>query len=1142
MGNQNSKRQSPKGSSRPLAAETVPASHVSNNPYNRADDKNKHDDSVTLHNSKGDPYANMGLSSLSGSSSESVNGSGNDQEKGSSLPPSFSTHHNRSLHEASREEGGGESNGNHSSNPSPATLLTTSPRKTSSASCDSNPVQVDASVASGMILPSHGPDSSEKRLSSLISGDLIQPPPLAHTQDHHHNQCLYQQQHQQRSMGQTTMGPSPQVNGKNGHASLGDLKPQTVASEPTVDSTMEKGIGKDAEKDTKRQHFDHIKDNVINSSDSPDNSNDDYEDTLINGHDDQQQAHRHDKGHVNSKVNDAQSEHHLEDSPNQQHEDLSVSPSPEPCVPFAVLEPGQPILVKRPTLIPLTIPASGTSTPRSPLPHSPISAGQNKSPELSPTTRIPFLGSSSDKGSKIMDIDDMISRLLDAGYSGKIAKNICLRNNEIVYICQNAREVFLSQPTLIELNAPVKIVGDIHGQYTDMLRMFEMCGFPPSANFLFLGDYVDRGKMSLETILLLFCYKIKYPENFFLLRGNHECANVTKVYGFYDECKRRASVKMWKAFVDVFNCLPLAAIVANKIFCVHGGLSPSLGTMDDIRALRRPTDVPDYGLLNDLLWSDPSDTALDWEDNERGVSYCFGRSIIQKFLHKHDFDLVCRAHMVVEDGYEFFNERTLVTVFSAPNYCGEFDNFGAVMSVSEELLCSFELLKPIDQATARAQMQSLAATNGGWRVNKQRLRETISKIVGSKAAEEAEAVADASPSKNWDYSITFQGAKGVPRGDILSSDPFLEAYLGSSEDPEALSFVTGVEWNTLNPVWNATWKLVNVADNTDLEMHVKDKDKMKDDTPLGKVILKLNSRLEGTQEHVLDLVRADGRTHGQVLVQTIASKTVGKAATLTKASTNGPARYSRHTSYAAGALTRENKFEFYTYRIRLYHLLDVFGSDPRQYQHWNEDYDNAKRIFADSLEGLNIRNALHSQHSYLYRHGRTTVYGALETASDLGKLLHGERLKADANHDLKMIVFTYSIIRKGLYFSETGAAFFQDFMSKHAMHANRANEVMYSGEFRLFMDENHHGDWTLLIDNNSGTYAPKKKDLHKVREAFQLNFPDLVVIALDHEDDYLKEIRAETKRIEAEQAAQQKQRFSLFASMSPKTEEVALEA
>ncbi|KAF9330471.1 Serine/threonine-protein phosphatase [Linnemannia elongata] len=428
-----------------------------------------------------------------------------------------------------------------------------------------------------------------------------------------------------------------------------------------------------------QEHYDHIKNNIFGRSSSSDptttnidhhhNHDNDFVLPPANGHDDHQQAHQQS-------------------------------------------QPGEPILVKRPHLPPLVIPSS--------LPSSARSAPLTKSLELSPTARIPFLGSG-DKSSKVVDIDEMISKLLDAGYSGKIAKNICLRNNEIVYICQTAREVFLSQPTLIELNAPVKIVGDIHGQYTDLLRMFEMCGFPPSANFLFLGDYVDRGKMSLETILLLFCYKIKYPENFFLLRGNHECASVTKVYGFYDECKRRASIKMWKAFVDVFNCLPLAAIVANKIFCVHGGLSPSLGTMDDIRALRRPTDVPDYGLLNDLLWSDPSDTALDWEDNERGVSYCFGRSIIQKFLNKHDFDLICRAHMVVEDGYEFFNDRALVTVFSAPNYCGEFDNFGAVMSVSEELLCSFELLKPIDQATARAQMQSLAATNGGWRVNKQRL-------------------------------------------------------------------------------------------------------------------------------------------------------------------------------------------------------------------------------------------------------------------------------------------------------------------------------------------------------------------------------------------------------------------------------------
>lgn len=298
----------------------------------------------------------------------------------------------------------------------------------------------------------------------------------------------------------------------------------------------------------------------------------------------------------------------------------------------------------------------------------------------------------------------MISRLLEAGYSGKVTKSPPLKNAEIAAVCAAAREIFLAQPTLIELSPPVKIVGDVHGQYADLIRMFEMCGFPPQANYLFLGDYVDRGKQSLETILLLLCYKIKYPENFFLLRGNHECANVTRVYGFYDECKRRTNIKTWKTFIDVFNALPIASIVASKIFCVHGGLSPSLQSMDDIRRIQRPTDVPDYGLLNDLVWSDPSDTALDWEDNERGVSFCYGKSVINAFLATHDMDLICRAHMVVEDGYEFYNDRTLVTVFSAPNYCGEFDNFGAVMSVSEDLLCSFELLKPLDGAALKKEM------------------------------------------------------------------------------------------------------------------------------------------------------------------------------------------------------------------------------------------------------------------------------------------------------------------------------------------------------------------------------------------------------------------------------------------------------
>lgn len=292
-------------------------------------------------------------------------------------------------------------------------------------------------------------------------------------------------------------------------------------------------------------------------------------------------------------------------------------------------------------------------------------------------------------------LDDIINRLLEV--RGKPGKQVQLSESEIKQLCVVSRDIFLEQPNLLELEAPIKICGDIHGQYSDLLRLFEYGGLPPQANYLFLGDYVDRGKQSLETICLLLAYKIKYPENFFLLRGNHECASINRIYGFYDECKRRFNVRLWKIFTDCFNCLPVAALIDEKILCMHGGLSPDLHQLDEIRNLHRPTDVPDSGLLCDLLWSDPSRDVQGWGMNDRGVSYTFGADKVTEFLTKHDLDLVCRAHQVVEDGYEFFASRQLVTIFSAPNYCGEFDNAGAMMSVDETLMCSFQILKPAEK-------------------------------------------------------------------------------------------------------------------------------------------------------------------------------------------------------------------------------------------------------------------------------------------------------------------------------------------------------------------------------------------------------------------------------------------------------------
>ncbi|XP_022742276.1 serine/threonine-protein phosphatase PP1 isoform X2 [Durio zibethinus] len=249
--------------------------------------------------------------------------------------------------------------------------------------------------------------------------------------------------------------------------------------------------------------------------------------------------------------------------------------------------------------------------------------------------------------------------------------------------------------------------GDIHGQYQDLLRLFEYGGYPPAANYLFLGDYVDRGKQSLETICLLLAYKIRYPDRISLLRGNHEDAKINRIYGFYDECKRRFNVRLWKIFTDCFNCLPVAALIDEKILCMHGGLSPELENLDQIKEIQRPMEVPDNGLLCDLLWSDPHPKVEGWADSDRGISCTFGADIVAEFLDKNDLDLICRGHQVVEDGYEFFAKRRLVTIFSAPNYGGEFDNAGALLSVDEALVCSFEILKPVENKASSSSSNKL---------------------------------------------------------------------------------------------------------------------------------------------------------------------------------------------------------------------------------------------------------------------------------------------------------------------------------------------------------------------------------------------------------------------------------------------------
>ena len=294
-----------------------------------------------------------------------------------------------------------------------------------------------------------------------------------------------------------------------------------------------------------------------------------------------------------------------------------------------------------------------------------------------------------------MNVDSLIEKLLSVR-GNKPGKQVDLKEEEIKFLIDQSLKIIKDQKMLVELEAPLHVCGDIHGQYYDLLRIFEHCGYPGEYNYLFLGDYVDRGKQSLETVCLLLCYKIKFPEKVTLLRGNHESSVTNRIYGFYDECKRRYNVRLWRSFTDLFNWLPVAAIIDEKILCMHGGLSPDLKTIQSIQEISRPTDIPDTGLLCDLLWSDPDKDVLEYDENDRGVSVIFGEKIVQDVNKKNDLDLIIRAHQVVDDGYEFFAQRQLITIFSAPNYCGEFDNSAGIMIIDESLTCSLKVLRPVE--------------------------------------------------------------------------------------------------------------------------------------------------------------------------------------------------------------------------------------------------------------------------------------------------------------------------------------------------------------------------------------------------------------------------------------------------------------
>ncbi|VDM36850.1 unnamed protein product [Toxocara canis] len=264
---------------------------------------------------------------------------------------------------------------------------------------------------------------------------------------------------------------------------------------------------------------------------------------------------------------------------------------------------------------------------------------------------------------------------------------------ELKELCLRCRELFLTENSLLLVSVPVYIFGDLHGQFTDLVMMLTKIGVPPRCRYLFLGDYVDRGNWSLETISLLMAYKLRYPRHVFMLRGNHETRAVNRVYGFFEECTKRfpdrgEGTQLWTLYQHVFNCLPLAAIVGDRIFAAHGGISEDLKCWRQFSRIRRPTDVTDIGLINDLIWADPCDACDRYAESPRGVSQVFGKVAIDEFEDALKIDLIVRAHQVVMDGYEFFHNKRCLTIFSAPCYCGEMNNIAGILFVSAKLECA----------------------------------------------------------------------------------------------------------------------------------------------------------------------------------------------------------------------------------------------------------------------------------------------------------------------------------------------------------------------------------------------------------------------------------------------------------------------
>jgi serine/threonine-protein phosphatase 4 catalytic subunit len=283
-------------------------------------------------------------------------------------------------------------------------------------------------------------------------------------------------------------------------------------------------------------------------------------------------------------------------------------------------------------------------------------------------------------------IDAILDKLWDCSLPTK---------EEAHYLLEVGQKVLISEPNVLELKSPMTVCGDIHGQLYDLLELFAVGGRPPEQNFLFLGDYVDRGFYSTETFFLLLALKVRYPTKMYLIRGNHESEQVTQDYGFKEEINRKYSNddSVYGMCVQCFNALPLAAVIDNEIFCVHGGLSKELETIQQIKDIDRNMEPPDDGLFSDLLWSDPDEKVSGYHESQRGAGYVFGGDVCAEFLEKNNLKFMCRAHQVAQEGFVNWFGGKCYTIWSAPNYCYRGGNKATVFEIASAEKTKFKVFR-----------------------------------------------------------------------------------------------------------------------------------------------------------------------------------------------------------------------------------------------------------------------------------------------------------------------------------------------------------------------------------------------------------------------------------------------------------------